>query len=82
MSLSHRDSRIDNVLGIPRFHRQKGRVNDFSRFLRPVPIALALGLAGLGAAVIAQIEGGDRGVAPIDSSSDFEVPVLAGKLIF
>jgi hypothetical protein len=48
-------------------------VNDFSRFLRPVPIALALGLAGLGAAVIAQIEGGDRGVAPIDSSSDFEV---------
>ncbi len=73
MSLSHRASRIDNVLGIPRFHRQKGRVNDFSRFLRPVPIALALGLAGLGAAVIAQIEGGDRGVAPIDSSSDFEV---------
>lgn len=48
-------------------------MNDFSRFLRPVPIALALGLAGLGAAVIAQIEGGDRGVAPIDSSSDFEV---------
>lgn len=48
-------------------------MNDFSRFLRPVPLALALGLVGLGAAVIAQIEGGDRGVAPIDSSSDFEV---------
>ncbi|WP_219892843.1 heavy-metal-associated domain-containing protein [Aquisediminimonas profunda] len=48
-------------------------MNDFSRFLRPVPLAFALGLAGLGAAVIAQIEGGDRGVAPIDSSSDFEV---------
>lgn len=73
MSLSHRASRIDNVLGIPRFHRQKGRVNDFSRFLRPVPLAFALGMAALGAAVIAQIEGGDRGVAPIDSSSDFEV---------
>lgn len=48
-------------------------MNDFSRFLRPVPLAFALGLAGLGAAVVAQIEGGDRGVAPIDSSSDFEV---------
>lgn len=46
---------------------------DISRFLRPVPLAFALGLAGLGAGVIAQIEGGDRGVAPIDSSSDFEV---------
>jgi len=48
-------------------------VIDISRFLRPVPLAFALGLAGLGAGVIAQIEGGDRGVAPIDSSSDFEV---------
>lgn len=48
-------------------------MSDFSRFLRPVPLALALGLAGLGATVIAQIEGGDRGVAPIDSSSDFQV---------
>ena len=48
-------------------------MNDFSRFLRPVPLAFALGMAALGAAVIAQIEGGDRGVAPIDSSSDFEV---------
>lgn len=48
-------------------------MNDFSRFLRPVPLAFTLGLAGLGAAVFAQIEGGDRGVAPIDSSSDFEV---------
>lgn len=48
-------------------------MSDFSRVLRPVPLALALGLAGLGAAVFAQIEGSDRGVAPIDSSSDFEV---------
>lgn len=48
-------------------------MSDFSRFLRPVPLAVALGLAGLGAAVVAQIEGADRGVAPIDSSSDFEV---------
>jgi hypothetical protein len=73
MPVSHRAPAIHNALGIPRFHRQKGRVSDFSRFLRPVPLALALGLAGLGATVIAQIEGGDRGVAPIDSSSDFQV---------
>ncbi len=48
-------------------------MSDFSRFLRPVPFAVALAIAGLGAAVVAQIEGGDRGIAPIDSSSDFEV---------
>jgi hypothetical protein len=73
MSVSHRAPAIHNALGIPRFHRQKGRVSDFSRFLRPVPLGFALGLTGLAAAVIAQIEGSDRGVAPIDSSSDFEV---------
>lgn len=45
----------------------------FNRFRRPVPLALMLSLAGIGAVVFAQIEGGERGVAPIDSSSDFEV---------
>jgi hypothetical protein len=73
MSVIHRAPAIHNALGIPRFHRQKGVVSDFSRFLRPVPLAIALVAAGFGAAVIAQIEGSDRGVAPIDSSSDFEV---------
>lgn len=34
---------------------------------------MTLGLLGLGAAVFAQMEGGDRGVAPIDSSGSFEV---------
>lgn len=48
-------------------------MSEFSRFLRPVPFAVALAIAGFGVAVIAQIEGGDRGIAPIDSSSDFEV---------
>lgn len=48
-------------------------MSEFSRISRPLPLALALGLAVFGAAVIAQIEGGDRGVAPIDSSADFEV---------
>ena len=48
-------------------------MSDFFRFLRPVPFAIVLAVAGFGAAVIAQIESGDRGVAPIDSSSDFEV---------
>lgn len=39
----------------------------------PVLLALGLGLAGLGAALFAQIEGDDRGVAPIDSSGALEV---------
>jgi hypothetical protein len=38
-------------------------------FLVPAAVALVLG-AGVG---VAQIEGGGRGVAPIDSSSDYEV---------
>ncbi len=41
--------------------------------ISPVPVALTLGLLGLGVAVYAQIDGGDRGVAPIDTSSNFEV---------
>lgn len=41
-----------------------------SRFLLAALIASAL---GLGAIVYAQIEGGDRGVAPIDTSGAFEV---------
>jgi hypothetical protein len=38
-----------------------------------VPVALTLGLIGFAVAVMAQIEGGDRGVAPIDTSGSFEV---------
>lgn len=39
-----------------------------------VPLALvALGLIGVGGAVYAQLEGADRGIAPIDSASTFEV---------
>lgn len=41
--------------------------------ITPVPVAVTLGLLGFAAAVIAQIEGGDRGVAPIDTSGSFEV---------
>jgi hypothetical protein len=40
------------------------------RFIAP---ALFLAALGLGAVVYAQIEGGDRGVAPLDSSGSFEV---------
>ena len=39
----------------------------------PVLLAFGLGLAGLGAVLFAQIEGDDRGVAPIDSSGALEV---------
>ncbi len=38
-----------------------------------MPVAVTLGLLGFAVAVIAQIEGGDRGVAPIDTSGSFEV---------
>ncbi len=39
-----------------------------------VPLALlALALLGVGGAVYAQLEGADRGIAPIDSASTFEV---------
>lgn len=48
-------------------------MNAIIRFARPVPLALMLCLAGVGAVTFAQIEGGDRGVAPIDSSADFEI---------
>ncbi len=41
-----------------------------SRYLAP---ALFLAALGLGAVVYAQIDGGDRGVAPLDSSGSFEV---------
>ncbi|TMJ11689.1 MAG: heavy-metal-associated domain-containing protein [Alphaproteobacteria bacterium] len=42
---------------------------------RPVPVLAALFVAGLagGGAVLAQLDGADRGVAPIDSASTFEV---------
>ena len=38
-----------------------------------VPVALFAAALGLGAVVYAQIDGGDRGVAPLDSSGSFEV---------
>lgn len=43
------------------------------RSFRMVPLALALACGVLGVAVYAQLEGNDRGVAPIDSASNFEV---------
>lgn len=45
--------------------------------VQPQHLALVLGLLGIGAVVFAQIEGGERGVAPIDSSGSFEVSGIA-----
>lgn len=45
----------------------------FSIPSRTLAIGLAVTLLAAGGLVIAQIEGGDRGAAPIDSSGDFEV---------
>ncbi|MFT3978400.1 MAG: heavy-metal-associated domain-containing protein, partial [Sphingomonas bacterium] len=42
--------------------------------LRPFFLSSAIGVLLLGTGIgIAQIEGGDRGVAPVDSSSNYEV---------
>lgn len=44
------------------------------RLGKPLPILVAMiALFGLGAAVVAQIEGGERGVIPIDTSGSLEV---------
>jgi len=45
----------------------------WKRLLRPVPLMVLAALGGIGGIVFAQIEGGERGVPPIDSSSSFEV---------
>lgn len=45
------------------------RLNSFFRYASPLLVLSALG----GGVVYAQLEGGDRGVAPIDSSSSYEV---------
>jgi hypothetical protein len=45
------------------------------------PFFLALAALGLGAIVYAQIEGGERGVAPIDTSSSFEVTGISVDVV-
>jgi hypothetical protein len=47
-------------------------VNSLKRFFSPLSLALMCLFGAMGVAVVAQIEGSDRGVAPIDSSSAFE----------
>ncbi|MEQ1549273.1 MAG: heavy-metal-associated domain-containing protein [Chakrabartia sp.] len=47
-------------------------MNSLKRFFSPLSIALLCLFGVMGVAVVAQIEGSDRGVAPIDSSSAFE----------
>lgn len=62
------------MLGFPPLTRQKGNVIALRRFPIPLPLVLIAALAlGLAAMLRAQIEGGERGVPPIDSSSSFEV---------
>ncbi len=44
-----------------------------TRPLRMLPFAIALLAGAMGIAVYAQLEGGERGVPPVDSASNFEV---------
>ena len=52
-------------------------VRSFPPFNRAWVALLAAGLLGVGGIVVAQIEGSDRGIAPIDSSSSYEVSGVA-----
>jgi hypothetical protein len=63
------------MLGFPPATRQKGAVIALRRTSFPLPLLVLVLAAALGAAAMlrAQIEGGERGVPPIDSSSSFEV---------
>ncbi len=63
----------DYGLGIPSPTRQKNAVITRKSLFRPLPLAAALFLGGSAVAVVAQIEGGDRGVVPTDNQSSFEV---------
>jgi hypothetical protein len=55
-------------------HARRTPVIALRRFSVPLPLVLIFALAlGLAAMLRAQIEGGERGVPPIDSSSSFEV---------
>lgn len=69
----HFSAASDIALGIPRPTRQKARVTFQTRHLRVLPFAIALCVGAMGIAVYAQLEGGERGVPPIDSASNFEV---------
>src|SRR3954463_5276421 len=61
-------------LGFPRSTRQKAGVNLVRRFPTPLALVVALVLAILvGGVVYAQLEGSDRGIAPVDSASTFEI---------
>ena len=48
-----------------------------ARYIRVLSAMIALVVGAAGMAVFAQLESGDRGVAPIDSSSNFEVSGIA-----
>jgi hypothetical protein len=58
------------ALGFPRSTRQKAGVKLLRRFSPLVALILALVVGG---AVYAQLEGSDRGIAPIDSTNTFEI---------
>jgi len=61
-----------NPLGFPRPTRQKTRVTRFRLPAFAIPLAFVLLLVG-GGILYAQLEGADRGIAPVDSTSNFEI---------
>jgi hypothetical protein len=62
-----------NPLGFPRPTRQKTRVTPLRRPLALLIPVVALILAVGGGILYAQLEGSDRGIAPVDSMSNLEI---------
>ncbi len=58
---------------LPRGKRLAELFSTFKQLRRWAQIGVFVGLGGIAVGVVAQLEGGDRGVAPLDSASSFEV---------
>ncbi len=58
---------------LPSAKRMSAFAEEFKRLRRWLQIGVLAGFGALTVGVFAQLEGGDRGVAPLDSASSFEV---------
>ena len=69
------------IAPLPSAKRLRGRMakltTEFQKLSRWLQMGVLLGFGGLSIGVLAQLEGGDRGVAPLDSSGSFEVSGIA-----
>jgi hypothetical protein len=65
---------IDRLPSVKRFGVVSALLKaEFGKLSRWAQLGVLIGFGGLSIGVLAQLEGGDRGIAPLDSSSSFEV---------